>query len=703
MALQQELQFQPGKSYPLGSTIHFPLGATPHADGVNFSIFSKHSTSAELLLFNDIKDTQPSRVIKLDPCANKSYHYWHVFVPGLCAGQIYGWRIDGPFKPSHGLRYDVTKVLLDPYGKCIAYPPGRDRRSAASVGDNTAKALKNIVVNARSYDWEDDAPPRHPFSETIIYEMNIGTFTAHPNSGVSPEKRGTFAGVIEKIPYLKDLGITAVELLPVFAFDAEDAPEDLKNSWGYQPLAFFAPHPQYSSNKGPMAALDEFRDMVKALHRAGIEVILDVVFNHTAEGGVDGPTISFRGLSNETYYILGKDKSTYDDFTGCGNTLNANESIVRRLIIDALSYWVEEMHVDGFRFDLASILSRDENGIPMANPPILWDIESDPTLSTIKLIAEAWDAGGLYQVGTFPGDAWHEWNGRFRDDVRSFVKGNENSVRSLAYRMTGSPDLYLQEEREPEQGINFITCHDGFTLNDVVSYNEKHNEANGEANRDGTDNNLSWNCGVEGPTDDAEIEKLRNRQIKNFLTLLFFSIGVPMILAGDEMRRTQHGNNNAYCDLGESLWFDWSLLEKHSDIHRFVKELIKIRANKKHLCENYTETLQEFLKEKSIEWHGVKLGAPDFKSNSHTIAATIRHFDDQMMLHIMINSYWEDLTFEIPTFNDDHEPWHRSIDTSFDSPNDILPWREAPKIIADSYDVKARSVVVLVSSPVNAS
>jgi glycogen operon protein len=686
------------KTFPTESGKSYPLGATPYSNGINFSIFSKHSTAAELLLFDSIDESEPSSVIKLDPCTNRSYHYWHIFIPGLQEGQIYGWRVDGPFNPSLGFRYDATKVLLDPYGKCVAYPPGRDRISAASVGDNSAKAIKNIVVNTKNYDWEDDAPPQHPFSRTIIYEMNVGTFTRHPNSGVSANQRGTYAGVIEKIPYLKDLGITAVELLPVFAFDAEDAPHGLKNGWGYQPLAFFAPHPHYSSQADPMAALDEFRDMVKALHRAGIEVILDVVFNHTAEGGVHGPTISFRGLSNETYYILGKDKSTYDDFTGCGNTLNANESIVRRLIIDTLCYWVEEMHVDGFRFDLASILSRDENGNPMATPPVLWDIESDPVLSTVKLIAEAWDAAGLYQVGSFPGDAWNEWNGRFRDDVRSFIKGDDHTIRSLAYRMTGSPDLYLKDQREPEQSINFITCHDGFTLNDLVSYNQKHNEGNREENRDGSDHNLSWNCGVEGPTDDLVIEKLRSRQIKNFLTILFFSVGVPMVLAGDELRRTQLGNNNAYCDLGEATWFDWSLLEKNADIHRFMKQLISFRLNRSQLCENYTKTLQEILKEKAMEWHGVKLGEPDFAPNSHSIAATIRHFDEQMMLHIMINSYHEDLTFEVPTFNNSHEPWHRCIDTFLPSPDDILPWRESPKIIGKSYEVKARSIVVLVSS-----
>ena len=492
----------------------FPLGATVSIEGTNFSIFSKHSTAVELLLFDHVDDPEPARVIELNRDRNRTYHYWHTFLPGISAGQIYAYRVAGPFDPAKGLRFDPQKVLLDPYGKCIARPSHYSRDDARRPGSNTAAALKSVVVDPTVYDWEGDAPPARPFAKTIIYEMHVGGFTRHPNSGVAPSKRGTYAGLIDKIPYLQDLGISAVELLPVFAFDEQDAPPGHSNYWGYQPLSFFAPHPAYSSRQDPLGVLDEFRDMVKALHRAGIEVILDVVYNHTAEGNVDGPTICFRGLANENYYILEEDKSRYADYTGCGNTLNANDPIVRRLIVDSLRYWVTEMHVDGFRFDLASILSRDAAGRPMASPPILWDIESDPVLANVKLIAEAWDAAGLYQVGSFVGDSWKEWNGRFRDDVRSFLKGDDGVARAVAYRLGGSPDIYQRPEREAEQSVNFVTCHDGFTLNDLVSYNVKHNEDNGENNRDGADHNLSWNCGAEGPTNDPEINRLRNRQIK---------------------------------------------------------------------------------------------------------------------------------------------------------------------------------------------
>ena len=401
--------------------------------------------------------------------------------PGITAGQLYGYRVDGPFDPESGHRFDRDKVLLDPYGKCVARPAGWSRAAACAPGDNCASALKSVVADPGAYDWEDDRPPHTPFARTVVYEMHVGAFTRHPNSGVAAPRRGTYAGLIEKIPYLQDLGITAVELLPVFAFDDQDAPRGV-NDWGYQPASFFAPHRAYSSRPDPLGALDEFRDMVKALHRAGIEVILDVVYNHTTEGGADGPTLCFRGFANDTYYILDDDRSSFADYSGCGNTLNANQSIVRRLILDSLHYWVTEMHVDGFRFDLASILSRDEQGRPMASPPLLWDIESDPVFANVKLIAEAWDAAGLYQVGSFVGDSWKEWNGRFRDDVRSFLKGDSGTVRSLAYRLTGSPDVFGHEEREAEQSINFVTCHDGFTLNDLVSYNTKHNEANGHDN-----------------------------------------------------------------------------------------------------------------------------------------------------------------------------------------------------------------------------
>src|SRR5678809_385686 len=377
--------------------------------------------------------------------------------------------------------------------------------------------------------------------------MHVRGFTQHPGSGVAEARRGTYAGLLEKIPYLQDLGITAVELLPVYQFDEQDSPPGRINYCGYAPVSFFAPHQSYSSRQDPLGAVDEFRDMVKALHRANIEGILDVVYNHTAEGGHEGPTLCYRGLANDVYYILEQDRTRYSNYTGTGNTLNANHPIVRRLIMDSLRYWVEEMHVDGFRFDLASILSRDETGAVMSNPPILWDIESDPSLAGTKLIAEAWDAAGLYQVGSFVGDSWKEWNGRFRDDVRSFFRGESGAVSRVADRLVGSPEIYGHKQREAEASINFVTCHDGFTLNDLVSYNQKHNEANGEENRDGSNDNTSWNCGVEGPSDDPAIEKLRNRQVKNFLTVTLMSLGTPMFVAGDEFGQTQHGNNNAYC------------------------------------------------------------------------------------------------------------------------------------------------------------
>jgi glycogen operon protein len=529
----------------LGPGRSTPLGATVYADGVNFSLYCRSGTLVELLLFDRVDDVRPARVISLDPSTNRTYHYWHVFLPDVKPGQIYGYRVHGAFEPQRGLRFDPQKVLFDPYGRAVAVPPQYDRMAASKPGDNCATAMKSVVVDVHAYDWEGDAPLKGPAARTIIYELHVRGFTRHPSSGVEEQKRGTFAGLIEKIPYLHELGITAVELLPVFQFDPQDCPPGRVNYWGYAPVSFFAPHQAYSSGNDSVGALDEFRDMVKALHRAGIEVILDVVYNHTAEGNEDGPTACYRGLENAAYYLLEEDRSRYCNYTGTGNTLNANHPIVRRLIVDSLRYWVEVMHVDGFRFDLASILTRDEAGRPLQNPPILWDIESDPALAGTKLIAEAWDAAGLYQVGSFLGDTWKEWNGRFRDDARDFFRGETGSLARFADRLIGSPEIYGHEEREPEQSVNFVTCHDGFTLNDLVSYNGKHNEANGENNRDGADDNKSWNCGVEGPTDDPAVERLRNRQVKNFLTVTLLSLGVPMLLMGDEVRRTQGGNNNA--------------------------------------------------------------------------------------------------------------------------------------------------------------
>jgi glycogen operon protein len=532
--------------------------------------------------------------------------------------------------------------------------------------------------------------------------MHVGGFTRHGSSGVAPERRGTYAGLIEKIPYLEDLGVTAVELLPVFQFDPQDAP-NRTNYWGYQPVSFFAPHHAYSSKTGALAALDEFRDAVKALHRAGIEVILDCVYNHTAEGGEDGPTFCYRGFANDIYYTLQGHDCRYADYTGCGNTLNANQPIVRRMILDSLRYWVTTMHVDGFRFDLASILTRDETGNPLPNPPVIWDIESDPVLAGTKLIAEAWDAAGLYQVGSFAGDAWQEWNGRFRDDVRHFLRSDRHSVSRIGSRLLGSPDIYGHKEREAEHSINFVTCHDGFTLNDLVSHDRKHNEANGEENRDGANDNVSWNCGVEGPTCDRAIETLRNRQVKNFLALNFLSAGTPMLLMGDEVRRTQRGNNNAYCQDNDISWFDWTLLEQHADVHRFARLLIAFRQQRDIVTENGVHSLNDLLRRAPIEWHGTRLHCPDWSAHSHSIAFTYRSLSARYRLHGMLNAYWEPLTFELPAAANGGPPsWQRCIDTALPSPDDFRPWEEAPPVSGTSYVVQPRSLAFLVSLHVNA-
>jgi glycogen operon protein len=670
-----------------------PLGATVTSAGVNFSVFSKGSVALELLLFDDVADERPARAIPLEPSTNKSYDYWHALVPGIAPGQLYGYRARGPNAPERGLRFDAEKVLLDPYGRAVQFPRGWNRVAASCPGDDAALAPKSVVVDVSAYDWEGDRPLGRTFSETVIYELHVGGFTKHPSSGVAPERRGTYAGLVEKIPYLQALGITAVELMPVFCFDPQDAPPGRVNYWGYSPVSFFAPHPGYGSRAEASSVLDEFRDMVKQLHRAGIEVFLDVVFNHTAEGDHAGPTLSFRGLANDVYYHLQADRSRYADYTGCGNTLNANQPIVRRLIHDSLRYWVEQMHVDGFRFDLASILARDERGAPMETPPILWDLESDPVLARTKLIAEAWDAAGLNQVGRFVGDRWKEWNGRFRDDVRRFVRGDRDTVGPLASRLLGSPDLYGHEEREPEQSVHFVTCHDGFTLNDLVSYGRKHNEANGHANRDGADENFSWDCGHEGPSDDPAVETLRNRQVKNLLALDLIAIGTPMLLMGDEVRRTQRGNNNAYCLDDETGWFDWSLVERHSDVLRFARHLIAARFGTR--LEHHL-SLNDLLRAVRVSWHGVRLGQPDWSAHSHSLAATINGFGGAA--HLLFNAWREELEFELPEPPADAPAgWRRWVDTALPSPDDVCPPEEALPIAGRSYRAAPRSVVALLA------
>ncbi len=667
--------------------------------GVNFSVFSRSATGVELLLFDHEDDVAPSRTVHLDPVDNRSYHYWHTFIPGLQAGQLYGYRLFGPPEPSKGMRFDGTKVLLDPYGQGVVVPKNYSRDAARQPGDNTGTAMKSVVVDPSTYDWEGDAPLRRASSRTIIYEMHVRGFTMHPNSGVSDQKRGTYAGLIEKIPYLKQLGITAVELLPVFQFDALDAPHGKINYWGYAPISFFAPHQAFSSNRDPLGPVTEFRDMVKALHRAGIEVILDVVFNHTAEGNEAGPTLCFRGIDNTTYYILENEGQYYANYTGCGNTLNGNHPIVRRLIVDSLRYWVDEMHVDGFRFDLASILSRDATGNPMPNPPVLWAIETEPALAGTKLLAEAWDAAGLYQVGAFIGDAWMEWNGRFRDDIRDFFRSQPGAVRRVADRMVGSPEIFGHEDREAEQSVNFVTCHDGFTLNDLVSYNQKHNEANGEGNHDGADDNRSWNCGVEGPSDDPAIEKLRNRQAKNFFASTMLSLGMPMFVMGDEVRRTQSGNNNAYCQDNELSWFDWTLVDEHADLHRFVSLLCARRGLRSIEHERQRISIKTMLRDANKSWHGVKLNQPDWGDTSRSIAlcGELRH--EGLLFHLILNGYWDPLEFELPPLatsaTGEVIKLRRWIDTSLDSPDDIVPWEQAVEVTGNTYQVAGRAVAML--------
>jgi isoamylase len=671
-----------------------PLGATVTKEGVNFSVYSRSATGMDLLLFDRVDSAQPSRTIPLNPVSNRTYHYWHVSLAGILSGQLYGYRAHGKNDNQNGLRFDSSKILLDPYGRGMVIPESYSPQAIQVSGDDASSSMKSVVVDSSAYDWEGDVPLHHPSARTCIYEMHVRGFTRHPNSGVGENKRGTFAGLIEKIPYLQDLGITAVELLPIFAFDPFAAPPGKTNYWGYQPVSYFSPHPRYSSRHDVLGPINEFRDMVKALHRANIEVILDVVFNHTAEGNEQGPTLSFRGIDNPTYYILEQGGEQYANYSGCGNTLQANHPVVRRLIVDSLRYWVSEMHVDGFRFDLASILSRDASGQVLPQPPVLWDIESDPVLAGTKLIAEAWDAAGLYQVGSFVGDAWKEWNGRFRDDARDFFRGQPGAVARFADRMLGSHNIYGHKSREAEQSINFVTCHDGFTLNDLVTYNEKHNERNGEENRDGDNDNKSWNCGMEGPTSDLAIEQLRNRQVKNFLAVTQLSLGLPMISMGDEVCRTQAGNNNPYCIDDESNWFDWSLVDRHADIHRFVRLLLARRLLRSQQHENQRISLTELIGKANKVWHGRKLHEPDWSDASRSIAFYAELQQDNLAFHLILNAAPEPSFFELPVLPLG-TAWRRWFDTYLPSPDDIVDWKKSGFVTGTNYQCGPHSVVML--------
>ena len=672
-----------------------PLGATCYSEGVNFSVFSKNARQIDLLLFDKEDDTEPSDVIKLDPEKNRTFYYWHIFLPGINPGQLYGYRAYGPTSPTPGDMFDANKLLVDPYARALAGYKNYSRQAAKMPGNNFGKALKSVVIDPHQFDWEGDTPIQRPYSTSIIYEMHVGGFTKNPNSGIEESKRGTYLGLIEKIPYLKELGITAVELMPVQFFDEQDAQPGLTNYWGYSQIAFFAPHAGYGYSTDPVEIGNEFREMVKAFHKAGIEVILDVVFNHTAEAGIDGPILSFRGLENKAYYILNDEKNAYLDYSGCGNTLNANHSIVRRMIMDCLRSWVTEYHIDGFRFDLASVLSRDEFGEPLKSPPVLWEIESDPVLAGTKIIAEAWDAAGLYQVGSFIGDRWAEWNGKYRDHVRRFMKGDKDMVSKFASKIMASPDIYSDPGREPNRSIHFVACHDGFTLNDLVSYNNKHNEANLEKSRDGSNTNFSWNSGVEGETSNPYINELRLRQIKNFLALTFISQGTPMLLMGDEVRRSQGGNNNVYCQDNEKGWFNWDLVNDNADLLNFVKGLISFTQQKEIFKIENLLASPEDIDEPHITWHGVELNKPDWSENSRSLAFTLFHPESNEVIHVMVNAYWKDLKFHIPDLKG--KQWIEVVDTSSRAPNDFFKVGKGRITGKKLINVKDRSILILMA------
>jgi glycogen operon protein len=677
-----------------------PLGATLQRGGINFAVFSRHATEMTLVLYPPGESTAALE-LPLDPRQNRTGDVWHVLVNGLDTGIGYGFRsAKSPNLEPRIHRFDPRRVLLDPYGRAVAgletWGGGAGAGPFARLG-----RVRSVAID-EDFDWRDDQPLNRPLAESIIYEMHVRSFTCHPSSGV--EHPGTYRGIVEKIPYLKELGITAIELMPVTEFEESDHyfenPKTggrLRNLWGYQPLSFFAPKASYATGPDPEAAVREFKEMVQALHRAGIEVILDMVFNHTGEGKAAGPLVCFRGLANTTYYMLDPTDGRYLNYSGCGNTLNCNHPVVRNLVLDSLRYWVTEMHVDGFRFDLASILGRGQDGSVLSSPPLLESIAADPILAHSKLIAEAWDAAGLYQVGSFPSwGRWAEWNGKFRDEVRRFVKSDAGLAAFLATRLAGSPDLYRGSGRAPYHSINFVTSHDGFTLQDLVSYNEKHNLDNGEDNRDGHSDNLSWNCGEEGPSSSPEVNTLRRRQVRNFAALLLLSEGVPMILAGDELGRTQGGNNNAYCQDNEISWLDWGLREQHAGLLRFFSRLIRFRkAHPALRRETFFE--DERSGPPPVVWHGTKRGKPDWTTASRVVALHLLRSRIDEDIYVAVNGHWEPRDFELPVIGPGLR-WRQFVDTTREPPDDIAePGAELPIPALPTLRLGPRSLLVLVA------
>ncbi len=671
------------RSHPTLQFTHtLPYGAVVHDGGVQFVVFSRSATAMRLLLYDRVDDADPADVIEFDRATDRWGDVWSLFVPGLGPGQLYHFQADGPRDPERGYWFDGTARLIDPYAKALAghFQPG---------DDGIIRPPKCVVVDDY-FDWEGDRHLRRDLSETIIYEMHVRGFTKSPTSKVGHP--GTYLGVIEKIPYLKSLGVTAVELMPVHDFPILDIwgrqPQRV-NYWGYDPLAFFAPHRGYASCDQPGAQVVEFKEMVKALHRAGIEVILDVVFNHTAEGNEHGPVLSFKGLENHVYYIMENGGSRYANYSGCGNTINGNHPVVREMIFHCLRHWVHNYHIDGFRFDLASILSRNRFGELVPNPPLVEVIAEDPMLADTKIIAEAWDAAGAYQVGSFGAHTrWAEWNGRYRDDMRRFWRGDGFLKGAFATRLAGSSDLYEHAGRAPYNSINFITSHDGFTLNDLVTYREKHNEANGEGNRDGENNNYSDNYGVEGPTRSRTINQLRSRQIRNMMATLLLSQGVPMVVYGDECRRTQQGNNNAYCQDNEITWFNWKLIRRNAKLVRFFKALVDFRRRQ------VTVRRRHFLSGKACGphhlpdagWFSPEGGDVDWQSEENAITALFAapgpdedpNGTSRDVL-LFINATGEDRTFQLPPVAAPVR-WRLFLDTAASPPYDIYPQWDGPEL-----------------------
>jgi isoamylase len=698
-------------SFDIGSPI--PLGTYKRDGGINFSLFSRHANGVWLEFYDHPEDLSPSAVFELTPQLHRTGDIWHIRVKGIAVGQLYAFRVDGPYQPAQGLRFNRHKLLLDPYAVALAGTRSWNFRKARgydlnsplkdlsfSTEDNAGQSPKCLIIN-NGFDWEGDRPLKHSWSDTIIYEAHVRGLTIHPSSQVSHP--GTFLGIIEKIPHFKALGITALELMPIQEFNGNELErlnpltgEPLVNYWGYNTVAFFAPKEQYSSCTTPGCQVFEFKTMVKELHKAGIEVILDIVFNHTGEGNELGPTINFRGMDNRIYYMLDSDPRLYRNYSGCGNTNNCNHPVVRGYILECLRYWVVEMHIDGFRFDLASVLGRGQDGALLPNPPLLETIAEDPILRDVKLIAEAWDAGGAYQVGSFPGQRWSEWNGHFRDDIRRFWRGDPEMIAALASRICGSADLYQHINKEPLNSVNFITCHDGFTLNDLVSYRYKHNEANGEGNQDGTSLDHSHNYGFEGHTSDPEIERVRIKQIKNMLATLFISRGVPMLLGGDEFRRTQSGNNNAYCQDNEVSWFDWNLLQQNNEIFSFTKEIIAFRKRHKLL------RAEKFYSGRDLLWFDFDGKEPDWNGPGHTLgcmmfAQNVQNVCPDRTICILFNAALTKVMFKLPR-PPSEGLFDLALDTAALPPSDIYPeGKEVPLTIQDGYCLQPRSMVILLS------